>query len=61
MPASSMFWPAVPEDIKNEIRQTIIFLQRRHDAARSGRGGADYVAQRMRIAEANAAREARAA
>ena len=52
------FWPAVPENIKNQIRQTIIFLNEGMPPREAVAAARDYVAQRQRIAEANAAREA---
>jgi hypothetical protein len=52
------FWPAVPEDIKNLIRQSAIFMQQGMPPREAVAAALDYVAQRKRTAEANAAREA---
>ena len=52
------FWPAVPENIKNQIRQTIIFLNEGMPPREAVAAARDYVAQRQRVAEADAAREA---
>ena len=46
------FWPAVPENIKNQIRQTVIFLNEGMTPREASAAAADYVAQRRRIAEA---------
>ncbi len=53
-----VFWPAVPEELKNQIRQTVIFLKDGMTPREASAAAAEYVEQRMRIAEANAAREA---
>ena len=52
------FWPAVPETIKNLIRQSAIFMRNGMPQREAVAVALDYVGQRERTAEANAAREA---
>ena len=48
----------MPEDLKNEIRQTIIFMNEGMPAREAAVAASDYVAQRKRIDEETKAREA---
>jgi hypothetical protein len=52
------FWPHVPEDLKNEIRQTIKFTSEGMSPREAAIAAKEYIAQRKRIEEAEKAREA---
>ena len=53
-----LFWPQVPEDLKNEIRQTIKFANEGMPPREAAIAAKEYVAQRRRIEAAEKAREA---
>ena len=52
------FWPHVPEDLKNTIRQTVKFASEGMPPRQAAAAAIDYVAQRKRIDEETMAREA---
>ena len=52
------FWPHVPEDLKNEIRQTIIFVNDGMPLRQAAIEARAFVAQRKRIEQDAIAREA---
>jgi glycosidase len=52
------FWPHVPEDIKNQIRQTIKFMNDGMPPHQAAVAAIEYVAQRRRIEEETKARAA---
>ena len=53
-----LFWPLVPEDNKDKIRQAIVFMNDGMAAGEAAVAAIAYVAQRKRIEEETKAREA---
>jgi hypothetical protein len=52
------FWPHVPDDLKNEIRQAILFMRDGMPPRQAAIEAHEYVAQRKRIEQETMAREA---
>jgi hypothetical protein len=51
------FWPIVPDNLKNKIRQAIVFMSEGMAPHEAAAAAIDHVGQRQRIDDAMAARE----